>query len=126
MSERKGKTGRRARTAPAKIDVTAILTKPVKVGQHGREQRMTPFEVGLRALVKKAVKEQSLNAIKSLLDIAFKYDLVTPAPPPPKNGGVRIWSDMFDLKFNDDIDEKWAEACEMSRRGKSKGGNNVG
>ena len=101
MSERKGKTGRRARTAPAKIDVTAILTKPVKVGQHGREQRMTPFEVGLRALV-------------------------TPAPPPPKNGGVRIWSGMFDLKFNDDIDEKWAEACEMSRRGKSKGGNNVG
>lgn len=94
---------RRTRTAPSKIDVTAILTKPVKVGKQGREQRMTPFEVGLRALVRKAVKEQSLNAIRSLLDIALKYDLVAPPSEPPLNGGVRIWSGLLDLKFDDDI-----------------------
>lgn len=94
---------RHTRRAASKIDVTAILTKPVKVGKQGREQRMTPFEIGLRALVKKALKEQSLNAIKSLLDIALKYELVVPAPEPPRNGGVRIWPGLLDLKFDDDI-----------------------
>ena len=94
---------RRTRKAASKIDVTAILTKPVMVGKQGREQRMTPFEIGLRALVKKALKEQSLNAIRSLLDIALRYELVVPAPEPPLNGGVRIWPGLFDLKFDEDI-----------------------
>jgi hypothetical protein len=94
---------RRTRKAASKIDVTAILTKPVKVGKHGREQRMTPFEVGLRALVKKALKEQSLNAIRSLLEIALRFELVAPAPESPLNGGVRIWPGLLDLKFDDDI-----------------------
>jgi hypothetical protein len=93
----------RKRKAASKIDVTAILTKSVKVGKQGREQRMTPFEVGLRALVKKALKEQSLNAIRSLLEIALKYDLVSPPPEPPLNGGVRIWPGLLNLKFDDDI-----------------------
>lgn len=101
---------RRTRQAAGKIDVTAILTKSVKVGKHGHEQRMTPFEVSLRALVKKALKEQSLNAIKSLLDIAVKYDLVAPAPEPPLNGGVRVWPGLFDLKFDDDIYGKKSKA----------------
>jgi hypothetical protein len=94
---------RRTRKAASKIDVTAILTKSVKVGKQGREQRMTPFEVGLRALVKKALKEQSLNAIRSLLDIALKYELVAPPSESPQNGGVRIWSGLLNLKFDDDI-----------------------
>ena len=94
---------RRTRKAASTIDVTAILTKPVKVGKQGREQRMTPFEVGLRALVKKALKEQSLNAIRSLLEIALKYDLVAPPPEPPPNGGVLVWPGLLDLKFDDDI-----------------------
>lgn len=98
------------RKAASKIDVTTILTKPVKVGKHGREQRMTPFEVGLRALVKKALKEQSLNAIRSLLDIALKYELVVPAPEPPRNGGVLVWPGLLDLKFDDDIYEKKSKA----------------
>lgn len=94
---------RRTRKAVSKIDVTAILTKPVKVGKQGREQRMTPFEVGLRALARKALKEQSLNAIKSLLEIALKSELVAPAPESPRNGGVRVWPGLLDLKFDDDI-----------------------
>ncbi len=94
---------RHTRKAASKINVTTILTKPVKVGKQGREQRMTPFEVGLRALVKKALKEQSLNAIRSLLDVALKYDLVAPPPAPPLNGGVRIWPGLLDLKFDDDL-----------------------
>ena len=126
MSARKSKTTRRARTAPTKIDVTAILTKPVRVGKQGRDERMTPFEVSLRALVKKALKERSLNAIKSLLEVAQKHELLEPPPPPALNGGVRIWPGIRNLTFNDDIDEKWAEACGVSTKGKSKGGNNVG
>ena len=54
-------------------------------------------------VVKKALKEQSLNAIRSLLDIALKYDLVAPPPEPPLDGGVRIWPGLLDLKFDDDI-----------------------
>lgn len=96
-------SSRRKRKAASKIDVTAILTKPVKVGKQGREQRMTPFEVGLRALVKKALKEQSLNAIRSLLEVALKYEIVAPPTEPPLNGGVRIWLGMLNLKFDDDI-----------------------
>lgn len=104
MTTRNSKpASRRTRKAANKIDVTAILTKTVKVGKQGREQRMTPFEVGLRALAKKAVTEQSLNAIRSLLDIALKYDLVAPPPEPPPNGGVRIWPGLLALKFDDDI-----------------------
>lgn len=99
----KRETTRRKRKGQNKIDVTAILTKSVKVGKQGREQRMSPFEVSLRALVKKALKEQSLNAIKSLLDTALKYELVAPPPEPPLNGGVRIWPGLLDLKFDDDI-----------------------
>jgi len=107
MTTRQAKPSpRRTRKKIGKIDVTDILTKPVKVGKQGREERMTPFEVGLRALVKKALKEQSLNAIRSLLDIALKYDLVAPPPEPPLNGGVRIWSGLLDLKFDDDIYRK--------------------
>ena len=101
---------RRTRKAARKIDVTAILTKPVKVGKHGREQRMTPFEVSLRALVKKALKEQSLNAIRSLLEIALKCDLVAPPPEPPPNGGVLVWPGLLDLKFDDDIYGKKSKA----------------
>lgn len=79
----KGKNDRR-------IDVTAILTKPVNVGSNGRAQRMTPFEIGLRKQVKKALKDRSLNAIKSVLAIAWEFGLVEDAPPPPQNGGVRL------------------------------------
>lgn len=102
---------RRKRKAGSKIDVTAILTKPVKVGKQGREQRMTPFEVGLRALARKALKEQSLNAIRSLLDIALKYELAAPPPPPPMNGGVLVvpgrltrdsWEALFKNPENED------------------------
>lgn len=102
----KRKTPPRGRKGQNKIDVTVILTKPVKVGKQGREQRMTPFEISLRALVKKALKEKSLNAIKSLLDTALKYELVAPAPEPPLEGGVRIWRGLFDLKIGDEIGKK--------------------
>ena len=104
-------SSRRKRKTASKIDVTAILTKSVKVGKQGREQRMTPFEVGLRALVKKALKEQSLNAIRSLLDIALKYELAAPPPPPPVNGGVLVvpgrftrgsWEALFKKPDNND------------------------
>jgi len=103
MKTRQARPSTRRRKTIGKIDVAAILTKAVKVGKQGREERMTPFEVSLRALVKKALKEQSLNAIRSLLDIALKYDLVAQPPEPPLNGGVRIWPGLLDLKIGDDI-----------------------
>ncbi len=102
---------RRKRKAASTIDVTAILTKSVKVGKQGREQHMTPFEVGLRALARKALKEQSLNAIRSLLDIALKYELAAPPPLPPVNGGVLVvpgrftrgsWEALFKKPDNND------------------------
>ena len=105
---------RRKREVASKIDVTAILTKPVKVGKQGREQRMTPFEIGLRALVKKALKEQSLNAIRSLLEIALKFELVAPPSEPPLNGGVLVWPGMLDLPFDDDIYGKKSKADKNS------------
>jgi hypothetical protein len=107
--KRKSDRGSRRRAIHSKIDVTAILTKSVKVGKQGREQRMSPFEVSLRALVKKALKEQSLNAIRSLLDIALQYDLVAPPPEPPLNGGVRIWPGLLDHKFGQDLYGKKSE-----------------
>jgi hypothetical protein len=106
---------RRLRKATSKIDVTAILTKSVKVGKQGREQHMTPFEVGLRALARKALKEQSLNAIRNLLEIALKYELVAPPPPPPVNGGVLVvprrltrdsWEALFKKPENNDKGEE--------------------
>jgi hypothetical protein len=89
---------------PDKIDITAVLTKPVKVGRNGQAQKMTPFEVSLRAQVKKAVNERSSHAIKNLLEIALQYGLIEDPPPPPVDGGVLIvpghwtwesWSKLF-------------------------------
>jgi hypothetical protein len=97
----------RKRATPDKIDITAVLTKPVKVGRNGQEQKMTPFEISLRAQVKKAVKERSLNAIKNLLEIALTYGLIKDPPPPPPNGGVLIvpgrltkesWAELFETR----------------------------
>lgn len=84
------KSRRNKRKKNGRIDVTAILTKPVNVGSNGRAQRMTPFEIGLRKQVKKALKDRSLNAIKSVFAIAWQFGLVEDAPPPPQNGGVRF------------------------------------
>jgi len=81
---------KRRRSSREQIDVAALLNTLVTVGRDGREHRMTPFEIGLRAQVKKALKDKSLPAIKSLLDIALKYDLVMPAPAQPRNGGVLV------------------------------------
>lgn len=78
------------RKKSGRIDVTAILTKPVNVGSDGRAQRMTPFEIGLRKQVKKALKDRSLNASKLLIAIAWEFGLVEDAPPPPQNAGVRL------------------------------------
>ena len=83
------KSRRNKRKKNCRIDVTAILTKPVNIGSNGRAQRMDPFEIGLRKQVKKALKDRSLNAIKSVLTIAWEYGLVEAAPAPPQNGGVR-------------------------------------
>jgi hypothetical protein len=105
---------RRKRAKPEKIDIMAVLTKPVTVGKNGQEQKMTSFEVTLRAQVKKAVKERSLNAIKSLLEIALRYGLIEDPPPPPPNGGVLIvpgrytkesWAELFE-KPDDPVNEK--------------------
>jgi hypothetical protein len=94
----------RKRATPDKIDITAVLTKPVKVGRNGQEQKMTPFEVSLRAQVKKALKDRNVNAIKNLLEIALQYGLIEDPPPPPVDGGVLIvpghwtwesWSKLF-------------------------------
>lgn len=116
------KTASKRREAAARPDVTAILTKPVTVGRHGREQRMTPYEVMLRALVKKALKEHSLNAIRSLVETALKYDLVVPPPPPPKVGGVRVWPRLLALDVGDVVGAGAAEAAppEPSTAGASK------
>lgn len=105
---------KRCRSSREQIDVAALLSKPVTVGRDGREQRMTPFEVGLRAQVKKALTDKSLPAIKSLLDIALKYDLVMPAPAPLRNGGVLVvpgrltkesWASLFKKPGDDDTPE---------------------
>ena len=61
---------KRRRKSRDQIDVSALLNKHVTVGTNGREQRMTPFEVSLRAQVKKALKDRSLPAITSVLDVA--------------------------------------------------------
>lgn len=90
MSASKTKKSRgKARKQKNKIDVSAIFRKPIKVGKNGRTHSMTPFEIQLRALMKRALKEKSLNAIKTLIEIALKYDLV-PAPRPPIDGGVLV------------------------------------
>jgi hypothetical protein len=95
----------RTRAKLDKIDITAVLTKPVKVGRNGQEQKMTPFEVSLRAQVKKAVKERSLSAIRNLLEIALQYGLIEDPPPPPPDGGVLIVPGRLTM-------ESWAELFE--------------
>jgi hypothetical protein len=95
----------RKRAKPDKIDITAVLTKPVKVGRNGQEQKMTPFEVSLRAQVKKAVKERRVHAIKNLLEIALQYGLIEDPPPPPPDGGVLIVPGRLTM-------ESWAELFE--------------
>lgn len=108
-------TSRRKRKAASKIDVTAILTKPVKVGKHGRVQRMSPFEVSLRALKKKAIKERNLNAIQKVIEIALMYDLVMEAPPPPMNGGVLVVPGRLSL-------ESWSALSEAPDKHKKENG----
>ncbi len=116
MTTRNSKTpSRRTRKAANKIDVTAILTKTVKVGKQGREQLMTPFEVSLRALVKKALKERNLNAIQNVIEIALTY-LVKEAPTPPIKGGVLVVPGRLTM-------ESWAalfENFDKYRNGKGK------
>lgn len=87
-----------------RVDVGSILTKPVKVGQNGRVRHMPPYEIELRALVKKALKEGSLNAIKTLIDVALKHDLCI-EPQTHIQGGVLVvpgrltkesWAELFE------------------------------
>jgi hypothetical protein len=103
----------RKRATPDKIDITAVLTKPVKVGRNGQEQKMTPFEVSLRAQVKKALKDRNVNAIKNLLEIALQYGLIEDPPPPPPNGGVLIVPGRLTR-------ESWAELFEKPDRADGK------
>lgn len=102
MAKKRTSNSRR-RKSGAPVDVKAILNKSVKVGRDGQTQTMAPFEAILRAQVKSALKNNNLSAIRSLLLIAEKHQLVLPAPKAPQNGGVRIWPRLFTAKFGDDL-----------------------
>lgn len=102
----------RGRKKRDQIDVAAILTKPVKVSQNGREKRMAPYEIELRALVKKALKEKSLNAIRTLIEVGMRHELVK-APPRNHSGGVLVvhgrltkesWAALFEAPRNANIE----------------------
>ena len=82
---------RKARTARREpVDVTAVLAQKIIVAKDGRRQTMSPFEVSLRAQTKKALKGGSLPAIRNVIAVALKYDLMKPAPEPPKTSGVVV------------------------------------
>jgi hypothetical protein len=104
--------GSRGRKKRDQIDVAAILTKPVKVSQNGRERRMAPYEIELRALVKKAVKENSLNAIRTLIEVGLKHDVVK-LPLLRCSGGVLVvhgrltkesWAALFEAPQHSNIE----------------------
>jgi len=102
----------RRRKKVEQIDIAAILTKPVKVSKNGRAQRMAPYEIELRALVTKAVKEKSLSAIRTLIEVGVQHELIK-ATPMHRNGGVLVvpgrltresWAALFEAPNNADIE----------------------
>lgn len=83
------KNGTRGKDAP-QLDITEILTQPVKIRRNGKQEIVSQYELQLRAQVKKALKDKSLPAIENVLREARKFDLVMPPPPAPDNGGVLV------------------------------------
>ncbi|MCZ6588121.1 MAG: DUF5681 domain-containing protein [Alphaproteobacteria bacterium] len=70
-----------------KIDVAAVLNKPLVVKNSGVRRKMLPFEVGVRRLVERALKQKDLNATLEFLELCESFRLLVP-PPADYGGGV--------------------------------------
>lgn len=88
--KQKRKPNKASSRAPEKIDVIKTISAPVQVTKGGEAQSMPAFEARLRAQIRKATVEKSLKALLHVLDVAEKYDMLVPAPEPPRQGGVLI------------------------------------
>lgn len=88
---RKGQSGNPRGRPPTrgavKIDLNAILNKPVTVIQDGEARHMPPKEVALRKILKKALTKRDLRSIIYLLEQFEKYAAIE-FPPVMSGGGV--------------------------------------
>ena len=87
---KKGKSGnplgRPKSKKPDSVDISALLSEPVRVKSGDKVVAMSPFEVGLRQMAKGAL-EGNLQAIIKFLRLCDEYGAIA-APPSAAGGGV--------------------------------------
>jgi hypothetical protein len=81
--------GRPRKRGTVKIDVEALLQRPVTVVQDGKPCVLSPKEVSLRKMLKKAVEEQHLRSIIYLLELFEKHNIIE-LPTKHAGGVVRV------------------------------------
>lgn len=78
--------GRPRKQGTVKVDVEALLQRPVKVVQDGRPAVLSPKEVAIRTILKKALQDQHLKSINYLLQQFEKHNVIE--IPTGQAGGV--------------------------------------